>query len=218
MIGGMHSEIKINRCGSILNRVDSGQRDMKKVLVMIAALMLITSCGDSKEGNNGGSSAEIGDISFAYYNKDSIPGNFTYFIDAQSKLEDKAKVYEEKLMKLQQEGQILLDSYQRQNAAGLLSANQAKGFEQQISMKQQQIQVLQETDGMALERESNEGNEELIKKLETYGKNYAKNHGITVFLARETAGQILYMDSTMDVTMDFIKYMNEQESSAKGND
>lgn len=184
---------------------------------MTAALMLIASCGESKDGNGSGSSEEMGEMKFAYYIKDSIPGNFTYFIDAQSQLEAKAKVYEEKLMKLQQEGQILLDSYQRQNAAGLLSTNQAKGFEQQISMKQQQIQVLQETDGMALERESNEGNEELIKKLEDYGKNYAKEHGITIFLARETAGQILYIDSIMNVTMDFIKYMNEQESAAKGN-
>lgn len=73
------------------------------------------------------------------------------------------------------------------------------------------MQVLQETEGADIERQNYEGNLEVIEKLEKYAKEYAEDHGYTMILAWQQAGQILYIDPSMDITMDFINYMNEQE-------
>ena len=186
---------------------------MKKVLFIASALMFLASCGESKKETTGGEVAlpEMDDMKFAYYIKDSVPTNFTYFMEAQAQIDTKLKAFEQRMYALQMEGQQLLDKYQRQQAAGLLSQNDIASYEQKIAQKQNQLQVLQQTEGAELERESMNGNIELIEKMEKYGKEYAKEHGITVFLAAESAGAILYIDSTMNVTMDFIEYMNKRE-------
>lgn len=186
---------------------------MKKVLFIASVLVLLASCGDSKKESNAGESAlpEMENMKFAYYIKDSVPTNFEYFMEAQAQIDTKLRAFEQRMYNLQMEGQQLLEKYQRQQAAGLLSQNDIAGYEQKIAQKQNQLQVLQQTEGAELERESMNGNFELIKKMEKYGKEYALDHGITVFLAAESAGAILYIDSTMNVTMDFIEYMNKRE-------
>ena len=183
---------------------------MKKVLFMASALLFLSACGDDEKGGDV-SSPSMEDIKFAYYVEDSIPNNFTYFMDAQAALEVKAKAFEEKMYKLQEEGQQLVNTLQRQQGAGLLSDNQIAGYQNRIGVIQNQIQVLQETEGAQLERESMDGTVEMFDKMEKYAKNYASEHGITIFLAHKAAGQIIYIDPSMDVTMDFIDYMNNQE-------
>ena len=153
-------------------------------------------------------------MSIAYYIKDSIPGNFTYYKEMQADLDARAKEFEAKMIAIQQEGQRMMANYQRKMQAGLLSANAAAVEEQKIAKKQEQMQVLEQTDGAAIQQDSYERNLELIEKMEKYGKEYAGTHGYSIFFGRESAGQILYIDSTMNVTMDFIEYMNKREAEA----
>ena len=177
--------------------------------------LLITSCGGNEEKSSNDVKADVtpSELSIAYYIEDSIPSNFTYFVELDGQIEARAKVYQNKLAVLQQEGQQLLDTYQRKMAAGLLSQNDQMSYEKRIQEKQYQIQVLQETDGVELERDSFNGNEELHEKMKTYGEEYAKSKGYTLLVGVQQGGQILYIDPSMDVTMDFIDFMNQQEDN-----
>lgn len=184
---------------------------MKKILLLfVVGAISLTSCGEKKETKTITEEKNEG-MKIAYYVKDSVPTNLIFYKEFIGDLEVKAKAYEERLLKLQQEGQNMLQSYQRQMQAGLLSQNQAQAFEKRIQKKQEQMQVLQETEGADIERQNYEGNLEVIEKLEKYAKEYAEDHGYTMILAWQQAGQILYIDPSMDITMDFINYMNEQE-------
>ena len=185
---------------------------MKQILVATIGLALVlTSCG----GDKGSGGAGNGETKFAYFIKDSIPEHFTVYKEAQAELEIKGQEYEQRLFQLQQDGQQKLDSYQRQMGAGLLSNNDIARKEQEIQIIQQQIQVLQETDGADLSRKGSEMTLDVLEKMSQYGKEFANENGISVFLGSEQGGAILYMDSTMNVTMEFIDYMNKKELESK---
>lgn len=187
---------------------------MNKIFLLgLIGLVTLAACGEKKSTKNA-DKADDAQMKIAYYIKDSVPNNLIFYKEFIGDIEVKAKAFEERLMKLQQEGQNMLQSYQRQMQAGLLSQNQAQAFEQRIQKKQEQMQVLQETEGADIERENYDGNIEVIEKLEKYAKQYAEDNGYTIMLAWQQAGQILYIDPSMDVTMDFINFMNEQEGDA----
>lgn len=191
---------------------------MNKIFLLgLIGLLTLASCGE-KKSNKSADKADDSQLKIAYYIKDSVPNNLIFYKEFASDIEEKAKVYEERLFKLQQEGQNMLQSYQRQMQAGLLSQNQAQSYEQRIQKKQEQMQVLQETEGADIERQNYEGNLEVIEKLEKYAKQYSEENGYTMMLAWQQAGQILYIEPSMDVTMDFINFMNEQEGDAPKSD
>jgi outer membrane protein len=184
---------------------------MKNVFIIVGLSALIISCGE----NNISQTIDGSDVKFGFYIKDSIPEHFTFYMNAQKQLDEKGRAYEERLYNLQTKGQQMLANYQKQVGAGLLSNNQIARKEQEIQLVQQQIQILQETDGADLNREGNDMTIQVVDKMSKYGKEYAQNNGISVFLGAEQGGGVLYMDSTMDVTMDFIDYMNKQELADK---
>lgn len=187
---------------------------MNKIFLLgLIGLLTLASCGEKKSSKTA-EKADEAQLKIAYYIKDSVPNNLIFYKEFATDIEEKAKVYEERLFKLQQEGQNMLQSYQRQMQAGLLTQNQAQSYEQRIQKKQEQMQVLQETEGADIERQNYEGNLAVIDKLEKYAKQYSEENGYTMMFAWQQAGQILYMEPSMDVTMDFINFMNEKEGDA----
>ena len=67
-----------------------------------------------------------------------------------------------------------------------------------------------------LEVENQKMTESFFEKLQNYSKEYAEEKGFkAIFAKTEMGGPIVYMDESADITMDFIKYMNEKEKSAK---
>ncbi len=189
---------------------------MKKVIFGLSMIALLASCGGNESTNNTAeASGPTGELKIAYYMQDSVATSFTYFKDKQEKLEAKARKLEEQLMGLQQELQTMGANYQRKMSAGLLSQNDAAAYERRLAQKQQQIQVLQQTDGADIERESYEATMDLMEKMESYGKSFSQENGYNVLLNWQSGGQVLYIDSTMDVTSEFIKYINAKADSAQ---
>ncbi len=194
---------------------------MKKLALLVGAALLLAACGGEDKKSESGSDSpvnlpEVENMKFAFYVEDSIPNHYSYFMDAQSALETKAQAFQQRMMALQQQGQQKLEKYQREQSAGLLSQNQIMNYEKEIGMIQQQIQYMQETEGTQLELEQMNGTYELFERIKKYGKEYAEEHGISVFLSDKTGGQVIFMDPSMDVTMDFIEYMNGREKQITG--
>lgn len=178
------------------------------VIVMVAVL---ASCGDNGKKSGGSSSDSNGEVA-AFYYQDSIAEHFKFYKDASTELEIEIRKYQEMEMKINQEGQILQNNYQRQKAAGMLSVNQDRQKIREIEKVGEKLQILQQTDGLSLEKKNADFTEELIEKMEAYAKEYSEKNGYTILFVRQKGGQILYMNDTKNVTMDFIKYMNEQEN------
>lgn len=182
---------------------------MKILGVAIVGIALLASCGDSgKKGGSSDSKAE----NFVYYCQDSIASHFKFYKDVSTDLEIEVRAFEEKEREINQEGQTLQMNYQRQKAAGMLSANEDARKMREIEKVGEKLQILQQTDGLALQKKNADFMEDLLGKMEDYGKQYAEENGYTAMFAKQTGGQILYMPESKDVTMDFIKFMNDQEN------
>lgn len=181
---------------------------MKILGLAIVMIAVLASCGDKGTKSV---SAEEGAENAAYYYQDSIANHLKYFKDVSADLEVEIRNYQEMEMKLNKEGQTLQNNFERQKAAGMLSAIEIDRKQREIAKIGEQLQILQQTDGVSLEQKNADFTKDLIKKMETYAKEYCEKNGYTMLLARQMGGQILYMPDSKNVTMDFIKYMNEQE-------
>lgn len=164
----------------------------------------------SSEGSSTGTKG--GESKMAYYVQDSIMTQLEYFVENNKILEEKAKDLEQRLTELQQKYQVKAESYQRQMAAQLLSPNSQRSKETELQEIQNQLYTLQQAEGAELQFEEISVTEKLHKKLDKYAKAYAREHGYTAIFAKQAAGgQVVYMDASMDITMDFIQYMNEED-------
>jgi Skp family chaperone for outer membrane proteins len=84
-------------------------------------------------------------------------------------------------------------------------------LENEIKRKEQQFMTFQQTQGAALETETNESLESLTKKIEAAGKKYCEKYGIDLLLIHGQGGQINFINKKMDVTRSFIDYLNYEQ-------
>lgn len=183
---------------------------MKILGLAIIMVAVLASCGDKGKKPTGSSSDSNAEVA-AFYYQDSIVEHFKFYKDVSTDLEIEMRDFQEMLMKLQSEGQQKMNNLQIQQQAGALSQIQVTRKNREIEAIGKKIEVLQQTDGAALEKKNADFTKELIEKMEQYAKEYSEENGFTMLFARQTGGQILYMEESKNVTMDFIKFMNAQE-------
>lgn len=191
---------------------------MNKTLLIIGLLAAtLTACGDKKnEGAIDTDNLPLNpstDMSIAFYVQDSVPNQFEFYKTAQAEIEAKAEAFQAKLMRLQKEYQDLGGDFQGKVQANVLSQNQIEAYQQRIANKQAQMMQVQQNEGGQLEQEQFEGNILLINKIEGYAKEFAEQKGYTIFLSKGTGGNVMFVDPSMDVTTEFIAYMNDQEDA-----
>jgi Skp family chaperone for outer membrane proteins len=183
---------------------------MKIIGLVIVVGALLASCGSNKE-----SGVSSNDIKIAYYVKDSVAENFDYFTTTQESIQKMEEELQGKANALQQEYSRYANEYQTKMAQGLLSKNGEAFYQQKIKAIELELTSLEQTEGAELAKKAEKFQTELLEKLDKYGKEYANEHKINLFLAKEKMGSILYADSTMDVTMDFIKFLNDKVKAEK---
>lgn len=169
---------------------------------------LLASCGDKGKKTTGSSDSGM---SVAYYLQDSIVENFDYYKTNTEKLRAEEEAINIRLNELQVEVSKLAQMYETKMAQGKLAPNGQKFYQNKIGEIQKEMQSIQESEGAVLNEKNLDFTKELIEKMEQYAKEYSEENGYSILFARQTGGQILYMDETKDVTMEFIGYMNEQE-------
>ena len=71
----------------------------------------------------------------------------------------------------------------------------------------------QQTEGARLEQESLKKIEAITKKIEVLGKLYCEKNNIDILLIHGNGGQINFINNKMNVTSDFIRYLNENQAT-----
>lgn len=190
---------------------------MNKTLLIIGLLATtLVACNDNKKKESNETvetSSNSEGMNIAFYVQDSVPNQFEFYKTTQAELEAKAQAFQNKLIQLQNEYQSLGGEFQRKVQANVLSQNQIQAYQQRIANKEAQIMQVQQNEGGKLEQEQFEGNVLLINKIEEYAQDFAKQNGYTIFLSKSTGGNVMFVDSSMDVTTEFIAFMNAQEEA-----
>ncbi len=182
---------------------------MKILGASIVMIALLASCGNSQSTSS--KSGSSSDFKMAFYVKDSVAAHYTYFMDSQKEIEEMELQVGGKANELQQKYAKLAGEYQQKMSQGLLSKNGEAFYSRKMQELQLEMTSLEQTEGAELNSKAEKFQEKLLEKLDKYGKEFAEKNNYNLILAKEKMGSILYADESMDITMDFIEYMNEQD-------
>jgi outer membrane protein len=110
-----------------------------------------------------------------------------------------------------------LEDYVRRNddkaRNGLLSQNEIMQIQQKAQTMEQELMQYQQFQAAKIEEESGKKLEAITKKIETLGKMYSEKNNIDILLIHGAGGQLNFINSTMNVTSDFIRFLNENQAS-----
>lgn len=153
------------------------------------------------------------DLVIAFYHQDSLKEHFDYYKKEDQAVSKKQRTFEAEIQRRSKE----LEAYIRRNDEkarnGLLSQNEIAQIQQKAQTMEQQLMQYQQTEGARLEQESLKKIEAITKKIEVLGKLYCEKNNIDILLIHGNGGQINFINNKMNVTSDFIRYLNENQAT-----
>jgi outer membrane protein len=149
----------------------------------------------------------------AYYHQDSLKERFDYYKKEDQVITRKQKLFEAEMKRRGKE----LEDYVRRNddkaRNGLLSQNEIMQIQQKAQTMEQELMQYQQFQAAKIEEESGKKLEAITKKIETLGKMYSEKNHIDILLIHGAGGQLNFINETMNVTSDFIRFLNENQAS-----
>ncbi len=187
---------------------------MKKFIVILFASSFFFACGDKKKKEDTKPKVEVRNLKgfkIAYYNNDSIKEYFEYYKREDAAVTKKQKSFQSEIDKKTSELQNYVQRKEKEAISGLLSQNEIALVQQKAQQMESNIMQYQQTEGAKLEAETVKKVEEINKKIEVLGKKYCEKHQIDILFMHGKGGQLNYISDKMDVTKEFIQFLNENQ-------
>ena len=189
---------------------------MNKLLVLASIVSLtIIGCSEKKPAQSTTPSVEKRDmkgLKIAYYNSDSLKEKFIFFKEQDSLMNAKQKAYEGEMQRKQGEFEAFITKNEGLMKQGLLSENEQVALSQKAQAMQKQIADYQQNQGQALEKEAIDKMTVIGNKVEKFAKEFSQKNKIDILLIHGKGGQIGFIESNMDVTKEFVNYLNEKQA------
>ena len=190
---------------------------MKKITYLIlSALLLSISCtAESKKVSNVPKVVpyDLKGLKIVYYSNDSIKENFLFYKQQDAIVTKKQQNFQAELQRRSNEFQEYVQRNSEKEKSGLLSSNEVVQIQQKAQQMEQVILQYQQEQGAKIEEETMKKLEEISKKIEVLGKKFCELNNIDIMLIYGEGGQINYIKPTMDVTKEFITFLNENQAS-----
>ncbi|NCA21873.1 MAG: hypothetical protein EBS86_12145, partial [Crocinitomicaceae bacterium] len=143
---------------------------------------------------------------------DSIKEKFDYYKKEDALVTKKQKAFQAEVQRRTNEYQRYLERKDQEARNGLLSQNEIAQAQQKAQQMESVIMQYQQTEGARLEEETLKRLEGINKKIEALGKKYCEKHKIDILLIHGDGGQLNYINPSMDVTSEFINFLNENQA------
>ena len=187
-----------------------------RLFFLLVAGLLIQSCGN-KEVKADKKPTVITrydkSLVIAYYHQDSLKERFNYYKKEDQVITRKQKMFEAEMKRRGKE----LEDYVRRNDEkarnGLLSQNEIMQIQQKAQTMEQELMQYQQAQAAKIEEESVKKLEAITKKIETLGKMYSEKNNIDILLIHGAGGQLNFINEKMNVTSDFIRFLNDNQAS-----
>ena len=185
-------------------------------LVSSTLILFLFACGaeNNKEKKDTKPKIEVRNtkgLKIAYYSNDSIKEKFEYYKREDDAVTKKQKSFQTELEKRSKEYESFVQRKDQEARNGLLSENEIMLAQQKAQQMQAVIMQYQQTQGAKIEEETIKKLESINKKIEVLGKKYCELHGIDILYIHGAGGQLNYIDPSMDVTTEFINFLNENQ-------
>jgi hypothetical protein len=191
-----------------------------KSLLFIAATIIgmtfFTSCGEKpapkKDTMPKVEARSLGGLKIAYYSNDSIKANFDFFVKEEGIIKRKQKAFESEVGRRTKAYEAFITKKDAEARGGLLSQNEIGQVQQRAQEMQNQIMQYQQSEGAKIEEQAMKSLEAVNKKIEAMGKKYCEKHHIDILLMHGDGGQINFIHQNMDVTTEFVNFLNENQA------
>ena len=187
---------------------------MKKNIVILLASLFLFACGEKNKKGDTTPKVEVQNLNgfkIAYYNNDSIKEYFEYYKKTDKAVTIKQKAFQSEIEKKTSELQNYVQQKDQEARSGLLSQNEIGLAQQKAQQMESNIMQYQQTEGAKLEAETVKKLEEINSKIEILGKKYCEKHKIDILFMHGKGGQLNYISDKMDVTKEFIQFLNENQ-------
>ncbi len=188
--------------------------------VVVVALTMFTACGNNEKENSSkpdktiestNVNGEGTNVVIAYYNQDSLKTHYNYYREQDSIMVVKGTAFQNELARRNKELENYISVNDAKAQQGLLSQNDIAMIQQNIQQKQNKLMQYQQTTGGRLEEETYNILNIIGNRIDTFGKEFCEKKGIQVLFAYSKGGQITYINNALDVTEEFIDYLNEKQ-------
>lgn len=149
----------------------------------------------------------------AFYSMDELKEKFKYYKEQDKLVIKKQKIFQSALERKTKDLQNYVISKEKEAQKGALSENQLIEVQQEIQKKQEAILKYEQSQGAKIEKEMTEKLLKIDNKIEKVGKKFSELNHIDILIAFGRGGQFNYINPAIDVTKQFIQYLNENEKN-----
>ncbi len=183
------------------------------LLVAVGVLYFLHFSGSSGSSSTGFSSSGSIDSKIAFVRTDSLMKNYEYVKTGQKQFQDKGEKlnseYRNRAMGLQGE----IDNYQR--SRGNLTISQDRALAEDLTKKQQNLQMYQQSLQQDMMEEEAKMTQEIYDRLTSFLKKYSDEKGIEVIIKFDPSSDMLYGTPGLDVTQDVVAGLNSEYTNEK---
>lgn len=152
----------------------------------------------------------------AYVNMDTLYSKYNMFIDKRDAyLQKRDESQAELQLKMSNLEKQAMD-FQNEYSKGLMTRTKAQMVQQELGQKEQELYATRDNLAMQLSEEEQVMNRQILNSIVEYLKVYNNEHNYKYILSSTFGGQVLYTDSSLNITYDVLKGLNEKYAIEKG--
>ncbi|MEY4141854.1 MAG: hypothetical protein RL110_1226 [Bacteroidota bacterium] len=190
---------------------------MKIVAVLCLAVVLLSCSEDKPQEKKKDTKPTVitrydKNLVIAFYYQDSLELRVGFLKRELDGMKNKEASIQKEFERKSKELQDYLQRNDEKARKGLLSQNEIAQIEQKAQAMQQELVQYEQTKAKEISEQSVEKITSIRKKIEALGKDYCTKNGIQILLIHGDGGQLNFIDNSMNVTSDFIRYLNENQS------
>jgi len=185
------------------------------LFVAVAALFVLYFTSGKKSEGSSTNRSETVSQGIVYVNIDTIIFNFEMFADRRNDLLNKQKNAEAELNSKGSQYERGVKDYQEKVSKGLVTRATAAQMEQALLQQQQDLVSLRDKLQSDLIEEEQVMNRQIIDYITRFLEANKEQYNYNFILGKSFGGPVLYSDSTLDITYDVLKALNEKYRAEK---
>jgi len=195
----------------------------KKIITSSVIALSLTACSDdvnnikqlknkvdSEMKNN---SVSNNDLNIAFYHQDSMKLYFKYYKQQDSIFTKKNIDFQNKVASKRKSMESYYMNFMRRAQNNELSQVESEAYQRNLQNQEAELIQFQETEGGRLEGETLKMYDQISKKINNFSAKFCEDRGIDILLVQAVGGQFNYISNQLDVTNDFIDFLNESQLS-----
>ncbi len=194
----------------------------KLFLIAGIALATVVSCDGTKKNGRAskasGNTENDGSTVIAYYDQEKLSEKYAYYREQDSIMRTKQMEFQQQLAAKQSEIEQYYNEYARRAKNNELSPLMDQQYQQNLQQRQQQMMNFQQTKGARLEQDALTISAEIHDKVEKAAKKFCEENGYDMLISKQVTGQVMYINPSMDVTSEFVDFLNDKGSKDKDDD